>query len=52
MKDYYATHSHYTTYTLLYKGWENVLFELGRERAKLLVGSPVASLDCGCFCPQ
>ena len=27
MKDDYTTNSHYRTYTFLFKGWENVLFE-------------------------
>ena len=30
--DYTTTFSHYITYTFLFKGWENELFELGSER--------------------
>ena len=32
MKDDNTTNSHYITYTFLFEGWENVLFELGSER--------------------
>ena len=29
-KDDFCTNSHYLTYTFIFNGWENVLFELGR----------------------
>ena len=31
MKNDYTTNPHYLTYTFLFRGWENVLFELGSE---------------------
>ena len=33
MEDYeYTTNSHYLTFTILFKRWENALFELGSKR--------------------
>ena len=37
MKDDYTTNSHCITCTCLFKGWENVLFELGSERVTATV---------------
>ena len=36
MKDDYTTNSPYLTHTFLFKGWENVLFELGRVTANAI----------------
>ena len=33
--DYTTTFSHYITYTFLFKGWENDIFELGSERVNV-----------------
>ena len=41
----YTTNSHYLTHTFLLKGWENVLFEIGRERLNEVISWQCASIS-------
>ena len=45
MEDDYTTNSHYITYTFSFRGWENVLFELGSDCIFTLPNRPKTFAD-------